>query len=367
MRRNVDLLLAVIDAVIEGIITCDSNGLITGINRPIEVMFGYERDELIGQLASILIPEDLRQLHIEGMQRIAGGQSPRIIGQVIDSEALKKSGELFPVALSLTIGKLSDGQLFYIAVIRDITDRKYREKKIQQLNDTLTTRVEALEAFQYSVCHDLNAPLRSLEGFTEALMEDYCKTLDGVGADYVRRIVYATKRMRQLINDMLRLSRVTHPDIELNKEKICLSDMAEKLLSDFQVVDINRKVEISIQPHMVVMADKEFMEIALSNLLSNAWKFSKYKEVARIDFGTMTKDGETVYYIRDNGAGFDMLKYEKLFQPFKRLHDRKDFEGNGIGLTIAKRVIELHDGKVWAEGRVGEGATFYFTMGNNNA
>jgi PAS domain S-box-containing protein len=250
--------------------------------------------------------------------------------------------------------------------------RKQAEEKIRQLNTELeqrvvdrTTQLEAtnkeLEAFSYSVSHDLRAPLRSIDGFSQALLEEYeNKPLDNIGMTYLKRVRRATQRMGFLIDDMLKLSRVTQS--EFHHESVALSCMVQAIAETHQKNNPDKSVDVTIQEGIMVQGDPYLMRIAMDNLLDNAWKFSGGKERPEIEFGAVIKDGKTIYFIKDNGAGFDMAYVGKLFGAFQRLHTTDDFPGTGIGLATVKRIINRHGGLVWAEGEVGKGATFYFTL-----
>ena len=257
-----------------------------------------------------------------------------------------------------------------VSVIEDITQRKDIEDSIHELNENLmhqaielTTANKELEAFSYSVSHDLRAPLRSIDGFSQAIAEDYADKLDEQGKDYIKRVRAATQKMEQLIDDMLRLSRLSR--VELHNEQVDLSNLARMTLEKLQTTTApSRKIKAIIQDEILVKADKRLLEILIENLLGNAWKFTSNNKHPTIEFGSMKKEKETIFFIRDNGAGFDMAYADKLFIPFQRLHSIDEFPGTGIGLAIVSRIIHRHGGKIWAEGEVGKGATFYFTLKN---
>jgi signal transduction histidine kinase len=261
----------------------------------------------------------------------------------------------------------------------ELKNRKIAEKEINKLNLELELRVKhrtgqlesankELEAFAYSVSHDLRTPLRHIDGFSQAIIEDYSSRLDDVAKDFLNRIRKASQRMSKLIDDLLNLSRITRSS--LNKTKINLSKITGQILSDFYKSDAERKVEIIIQPDIIAVGDERLLHIALYNLLANAWKFTSKNKSAKIEFGQMNskkdiKDNYTlcpVFYIRDNGSGFNMKYADKLFIAFNRLHKTKDFAGTGIGLATVYRIIIKHGGKIWAEGKPNAGATFYFTL-----
>jgi light-regulated signal transduction histidine kinase (bacteriophytochrome) len=249
----------------------------------------------------------------------------------------------------------------------EIIERQQAEQRVQGLNQGLRQAIielkavnKELEAFSYSVSHDLRAPLRSIDGFSLALLEDCLDQLDITGQDYLRRIRSATQRMGQLIDDMLTLSRVTRT--EMRAECVNLSLLASRICSNLQYQS-ERQVEFVIQSDLLAQGDTNLLQVLLENLLNNAWKFTSKQVIARIEFGAVPQEsGILAYFVRDNGVGFDMAYTSKLFSPFQRLHGMHEFPGNGIGLATVQRVVHRHGGRVWAEGSVEQGATFYFTL-----
>jgi len=237
---------------------------------------------------------------------------------------------------------------------------KEREEELIETNEEMKRVNKELEAFSYSVSHDLRAPLRYVVGFSEALKEDCGDSLDDLGRGYLDKICDSARDMGTLINDILKLSRVTRG--ELNKREINLSNMVKSILDYLKREEPDRKVELKIQKNVFAFADENLIHVALENLLGNAWKFSRNEEKAVIQFGSKEENGERVFYIKDNGAGFDGEYVDTIFEPFHRLHKTSEFEGTGIGTSLVKRVIMRHGGKLWAEGEVGKGATFYFTI-----
>lgn len=249
----------------------------------------------------------------------------------------------------------------------EITERKRIENELRKQRDhleyltiQLTTTNKELESFCYSVSHDLRSPLRSMGGFSKALLEDYPDKLDTQGKNYLQRICAASHHMGQLIDDLLNLSRITRS--EMNHKTLNLSTMVKTIVADLREKHPNRRVEFIIPEELTVNGDPQLLKIALDNLLSNAWKFTKKCSAARIEFGTTQQDGKSVFFVHDNGVGFDMAYVNKLFSAFQRLHSRVEFEGTGIGLATVQRIIHRHGGNVWAEGAVNKGATFYFTL-----
>lgn len=255
-----------------------------------------------------------------------------------------------------------------LAIVRDVTDQKRMEESLGEANKVLThqaTELESvnkeLEAFSYSVSHDLRAPLRSADGFSLALLEDYEDKLDAQGKDYLKRVRAACQRMGVLIDDLLKLSRITRS--EMRRENVDLGAMAMAIAAELQKTQPERQVEFAIADGSTVEGDARLLRVALDNLLGNAWKFTGRCSLAKIEFGVTTIDGERTFFVRDNGVGFDMAYAGKLFIPFQRLHTSDEFPGTGIGLVTAQRVIRRHGGRIWVKGVLGEGATFYFTLG----
>ncbi|MFZ2036663.1 MAG: ATP-binding protein [Dehalococcoidales bacterium] len=246
--------------------------------------------------------------------------------------------------------------------------RKQSEEKINSLNVSLAQRATELEAvnkelesFSYSVSHDLRAPLRSMAGFSTALLEDYSQKLDDEGKQYLKHIQDSSELMARLIDDLIKLSRVTRNDI--NYDKVNFSDMAQQVVEELAKVDPTRKVKVIITQDVIAYGDRNLLRIVLDNLIGNAWKFSSKTAEPRIEIGSMELKGKLTYFVRDNGIGFDMTYADKLFKPFQRLHVASEFPGTGIGLATVQRIIRRHGGEVWVESKVGEGATFFFTLG----
>ncbi|EKV00511.1 bacteriophytochrome (light-regulated signal transduction histidine kinase) [Leptolyngbya sp. PCC 7375] len=250
----------------------------------------------------------------------------------------------------------------------EVVERQQAEERAQALNRGLQQAIielkavnQELEAFSYSVSHDLRAPLRSIDGFSQALLEDCLENLDESGQDYLRRIRSATQRMGALIDDLITLSRVTRND--MHKGSVDLSRLAHRICIDLQQASPERQVEWEIQPGMLAYGDRPLLQVVLDNLLNNAWKYTSKQSHAKIEFGVITQEnGIPAYFIRDNGVGFDISFIDKLFRPFQRLHGMHEFSGNGIGLATVQRIIHRHGGQVWAEGALDQGATFYFTL-----
>ena len=251
----------------------------------------------------------------------------------------------------------------------EVAERLRVEEQIRHLNEELEERVQErtaelesanrdLESFSYSVSHDLRGPARRINSFSKILLEQYLTVLDEDGREYLRRISVSSRRMEQIIDDMLTLSLASYN--EMQRREVDLSKMAMQILRELKASAAPRAVDVQIQPNVSATGDARLLQMAMENLLGNAWKYSSRRERATIAFGVNGEDGRKVFFVRDNGVGFDMADAEHLFDPFSRLH--ADYEGTGVGLAIVKRVITRHGGRVWVEAAVDEGATFYFTI-----
>jgi len=247
-----------------------------------------------------------------------------------------------------------------LLAIEDITEKKKLERGVEKARDAAEASNKELEAFSYSVSHDLRTPLRSIDGFSQALLEDYQDKLDDTAKSYLDRVRKATQHMGSLIDDMLKLSRVTRS--EIHHESVDLSTMVMEILEKLQQNNPARTVDVIIQEAVFVNGDPNLLQIALENLVGNAFKFSSKEAQPQFEFGTIVKEGKTACFIRDNGVGFDMAYVNNLFGAFQRLHTSLEFPGTGIGLATVRRIINRHGGKVWVEAEVGKGATFYFTL-----
>lgn len=261
--------------------------------------------------------------------------------------------------------KNSDGQVMqWFGTNTDIAERKQLEEQLARQIKELASANKELESFSYSISHDLRAPLRAMKGFCNILQRDYNDKLDELAQEYLRRIIVSSDKMSELIDDILNLSKISRQEV-ISKE-IDLSVIAETAVATLRQADPANTIKVVIARNLKTHGDSHLMSIALSNLLGNAWKYSSKTPGAKIEFGSIEKGGQKTYYVRDNGAGFNMKYANKLFEPFLRLHSDREFPGTGIGLAIVKRVVEKHSGTIWAESEIGKGATFYFTLSNYN-
>jgi PAS domain S-box-containing protein len=382
---------------LEGIFQTTPEGRLISANMAFAKMFGYEStDEIIRAVRDIG-----SQLYVTPMEREKAVNILRETGYLrgFECKMYRKDGTTFWAVINARFTENQDGTGYLNGFIIDINDRKRSEEDILRLNAELEQRVaeqtselrksqlallnlvddlnasakniaqanqgleatnKELEAFSYSVSHDLRAPLRGMDGFSQALLEDYSDKLDTTGKDYLKRIRAGTQRMGSLIDDMLKLSRVTRA--EFKRESVDLSKMVQAIILTFRQNNPAREVQVNIQKDIIINGDRHLLDIALTNLIDNAWKFTCKTKNARIEFGRELKDGKPVMFIRDNGVGFDMTYVDKLFGAFQRLHTTVEFPGTGIGLVTVQRVIHRHGGQIWAEGEIGNGAVFYFTL-----
>jgi PAS domain S-box-containing protein len=335
------------------------------VNDAAVSLYGYTRDEFLQKRITDLrsaedaerLVRDLRQAP-PGLRRWADIRHRTRDGRVLDVEIAAHTLEF-------------RGTPAVFVVAHDVTGRKNAERALRSLNLELEQRVsqrtaelqavvDELEAFSYSVSHDLRAPLRSIDGFTHALIESSNEKLEPVAREYLQRVRAASQRMGQLIDDLLHLSRVGRR--EMHVQEVNVSDLAVTVSRDLQNSDSKRRIEVVITPELYGRGDERLLKIVLENLLGNAWKFTSKTPRARIEFGRETKDNREAFYVRDNGAGFDMTYADKLFMPFARLHSAQEFPGSGIGLSVVQRIINRHGGRLWAEGKPGGGATVWFAL-----
>lgn len=368
LRLSEERFRGLLAAAPDAIIILGEDMLISYVNDRTISMFGYRKEELIGQPVEKLISPDMRSRHLFLRQTFS--HDPRIItiGSRRAVLALCKGGQEMPVEVSISPMKTPTG-VVVISIIRDVTERQRFARQVSKLNRRLEQHVSELiavnnelEAFSYSVSHDLRGPLRTINAYSQILLEDHGAHLDAEGQHFLSRIHGASARMGSLIDNLLRLSRITRADISC--KPIDLTSLVRAIQDDLEAQQREGKVRFCVAEGMQAVGDPTLIHVAMENLLSNAWKFTGKQEEAVIEIGVIqNKDRGRIYFVKDNGAGFDMQYADKLFSAFERLHSDNEFSGNGIGLATVARIIRKHDGDVWAEGEVGKGATFYFTLG----
>ncbi|HEY1424384.1 MAG TPA: PAS domain S-box protein, partial [Candidatus Acidoferrum sp.] len=341
------------------IIVLDPSGNVTSWNGGAQRIKGYTADEVIGQPISIFYP---REAISEGKPEF-GLRTARERGRYEDEGwRVRKDGSQFWASVMVTPLEDDQGRVRgFVKITRDITEKREAEQQLLRRTAELEAANKELETFSYSVSHDLRAPLRGIEGFSQALQEDYARQLDDTANDYLRRIQGATHRMGELIDDLLNLSRVTRA--EMYREPIDLTGLAAEIAADIASLEPARHVNLRIAAGMRAEGDVRLVRVVLQNLFGNAWKFTSKREHAEIEFGEQNSQGQHTYFVRDNGAGFDSAYAARLFGAFQRLHSSSEFPGTGIGLATVQRIVHRHGGAAWAESSVDRGATVFFTLG----
>jgi PAS domain S-box-containing protein len=347
------------------ILMLDPDGRVVSWNEGAQRIKGYRAEEIIGQHFSCFYPD-------EDIQR---GKPARELEVAAKRERLedegwrvRKDGLRFWANVVITALRDEAGRLRgFCKVTRDMTERKKNEQALKASEEEMRVRNaqldaanKELEAFSYSVSHDLRAPLRSIDGFSQALLEDCAGRLDEAEKNHLDRIRAGTRRMGLLIDDLLNLSRVARAD--MHRERIDLSELARSIVADLRKTQPERQVEFRIEEGLEATGDLRLMRLVYENLLGNAWKFTSKRQSSRIEVGRTNSNGTSAYFVRDNGAGFDQAYAGKLFGAFQRLHAMTEFPGTGVGLATVQRIVHRHGGKIWAEGAVDKGAAFYFTL-----
>jgi PAS domain S-box-containing protein len=372
LRDSEARLRAVLNSALSAVVVTDDRGRIIDWNARAEKMFGWTRDEALGlSLTETIIPARYHQGHHVGMSRFAELGQGSITSWPVEMNACRRDGAEFPVELAIH-PLMADGVRTFCGFLTDITERKRAAAEIQALNQQLERRViertaqletanKELEAFSYSVSHDLRAPLRHIDGFASMLTAHSNAVLDDKGRRYVKVIIEAAQRMGRLIDDLLSFSR--HGRSELRRVPVNLGNVVEEVRRQLQSEAAGRTITWRVGPLPEVSGDLAMLHQVFANLLGNAIKYTRPRSEAVIEIGSQVNgEGEDVIFVRDNGAGFDPKYADRLFGVFQRLHSESEFEGNGVGLANVRRIILRHGGRTWAEGKVDEGATFYFTV-----
>jgi len=371
LERARQTLGGLVDSAMDAIVTIDEQQRITLFNPAAERMFGFTQAQIEGQPLDRLLPSGARDKH-RGHVRTFGatGVTSRRMGELSALSGIRSNGEEFPLEASISKHE-SGGRRYFTAILRDITERKKAEDDLLHLQADLERRVaertaelqaanEELEAFDYSISHDLRAPINRIDGFCAILSEEYGTRLDERARDLLGRISRSGRSMGALIDDLLKLATATRK--ELRRSDVDLGAVAAAILEAMRNDDPGRDVAWHVAPGLVARADAGLMRVVLDNLLRNAWKFTSRRTGAVIEVGAAEIAGLRTFHVRDNGVGFNAEQAGRIFTPFERLHSRDEFEGTGIGLAIVQRIVHRHGGRVWAEGAPGAGACIRFTL-----
>jgi PAS domain S-box-containing protein len=364
LKQSEEMLRLIVSNIKDyAIIVLDPEGQVISWNGGAQRIKGYATDEILGQHFSVFYPPDDLAAGKPDIELSRARKEGRFEDE---SWRVRKDGSRFWANVVVTPLNDDTGRVHgFVKITRDVTERKRAEQEILRRSQELETANKELEAFSYSVSHDLRSPLRGIEGFSQALQEDYEQQLDTTAQDYLRRIRVATHRMGELIDDLLDLARVTRA--EMHRESIDLTRLANEVAQELRSTEPQRTVALKIADGLQAHGDSRLVRVALQNLIGNAWKFTSKREQAEIEFGEKTANGDRAYFVRDNGAGFDPSYASRLFGAFQRLHAVNEFPGSGIGLATVQRIIHRHGGAVWAEGFVNRGATIYFTLRRPNS
>lgn len=373
LRERELWLATTLKSIGDGIVATDPENRVKFLNPVAEALTGWSSSEAVGRIADEILTlvsnrtgsplaSPLRQALLERTTRTMEG----------NVDLVAKSGRAVPIDDSAApilddLGEVLGG----VMVFRDVTEGRRAQEEIQRINAELERRVvertaqleaanQELESFNYSVAHDLRAPLRGIDGFSAILIKNHTANLGPEGVDCLNWIRAGAERMRQLIDDLLHLARIARFDF--HRQQVDLTELARKILAELQVTRKDREVQLVVQDGVTVEGDRRLLRIVLENLLGNAWKFTGKAAAPKIEFGSLVKEGKQVCYVRDNGVGFDMKYASKLFAVFQRLHTAEEFEGTGVGLAIVERILHRHGGRIWAESALQGGATFYFTV-----
>jgi PAS domain S-box-containing protein len=351
-----------LDAIIENIpdmlfVKEAENLTFTRFNRAGEELLGLSRDEMLGKSDYDFFPRSEAEFFVQKDRETLAAKA--LID--IPEEPIQTSRGLRWLHTKKV--PIVDGEghpTHLLGISQDITERRHAEAKLLQAKEATEAANRELEAFSYSVAHDLRSPLRAIDGFSQALLEDYGEKIDAVGRDYLARVRSSAQHMAELIDDLLKLSRVSRA--EIRRQRVDLTERARATAARLGNSDPDRDVIVTVGDGLRAFCDPGLLGVLLENLLGNAWKFTSKRKAATIELGSTEKDGKKVFFVRDNGAGFDMSYAGRLFGVFQRLHQATEFDGTGIGLATVHRIVKRHGGRIWAEGEIDRGATFYFTF-----
>jgi PAS domain S-box-containing protein len=369
---------AVIESSLDCVIQMDHDGRITEFNRAAEETFGYGREEVVGRLmVDVIVPPSLRERHVRGLARyLETGEGPAL-SKRLELTGMRAGGEEFPVELSIHRVSLP-GPPVFTGFVRDITERKQAEREreglllsVRRLNEDLELRVAErtsqledaigeLEAFSYSVSHDLRAPLRAIDGFSRILLRDHAPQLDEDARTLLETVRRSALHMGQMIDHLLDFARLGR--LPISRQSVDVRSIVESCIEELRASMNGQRVEITLGALPEADGDPAMLRHVFLNLLDNAVKFTSRREIAHVEIGCLEGSRPPIYFVRDDGAGFEMDYANKLFGVFQRLHRRDEFDGTGVGLAVAHRMVHRHGGKIWAEGEVDRGATFYLTL-----
>lgn len=357
------------DHLREVVFRIDTRGRWRSLNQAWQTLSGIPVAQALGKRCLSWLNHDERRYLLAQLEPLLAGKRSNVL---LELRLRRPAQEDLWVELSMCASHAENGAVEGLyGSLSDITERKRAEAALYDINEELERRVRLrtaeleasnreLEAFSYSVSHDLRAPLRAIDGFSQIIREDYGQVLDEQAHGHLQRIRAASQRLSSLIDDLLELGRITRTPLQ--RTEVDLSLLARNILRDLQAREPLRKVSVDIGAHLMARTDTALAQVLLNNLLSNAWKFTARTDDARIEFDARMRSREVVFHVKDNGAGFDMAHSNKLFRPFQRLHGHENFGGSGIGLATVQRIVQRHGGRIWAEGRPGHGACFYFTL-----
>jgi len=372
LRESREHVRRIVTAAIDAFVACDQRGVVTDWNAKAEQLFGWTATEAIGKpLLEMIVPEPHRDAFRRGLLDMANSRGSELLDRRLELPALRRNGREFLVELSLTRVQ-SGGAVSFNAFLHDITKRKEEQAQIRTLNAELKDRVseleernKALEAFNYSVSHDVRGPLRNIAGFSDLMLEEYSGALPPAAQDYLQRIQTNVVRMQRLVDDLLRFARLGVQCLHL--EVTDLNELVREVIASLESERAGREVSFEVALLPTIECDRGLVRQVFWNLLANALKFTRKRSLAIVSVGMSPHDGEDVFFVRDNGVGFDMKQADKLFGAFQRLHRFDEFEGTGIGLAAVHRIVSKHQGRIWAEAEVNHGATFYFTLRSRDA
>lgn len=351
---------AVLQQSHDGIVIINNKGIIQKVNPATQRIFGYSEEELLDHNISMLMPDHHAREHDKYLEKYTQTRHENILNRHVKLTAVRKSGEHFPIDLSVSEIICENEQLFS-GLIKDISTEEKAKQQLESSYQLLEASNRELESFAYSISHDLRTPLRGIDGFSLALLEDFKDRLPIEATAYIERIRANTIKMGEMISSLLSLSR--HAQEPIRIEHFNLSDMVRDSFT--QLISLQPRqdnIHFSCQSSVYIHADPKLFSIVIDNLLNNALKYSSNNDYIKIEFATVSHSEKQICYIRDNGSGFDMRHINKLFQVFQRLHRPDEYSGIGIGLATVDKIIKRHNGEIWAESEPGKGSTFYFTL-----